>query len=306
MKDTSIAIISFGATALGLSIWALPAERDHPGLFSVSHDHQEPRELILEREFPLASGGQLDVDVADGDIVVTSHTGDGARVRVYLEARDMDWGQEAFDRMQFEATGSQDRVDIRARDPRLDRNDWRQHGFFTVTVEIDVPRAVHADVSTEDGDVRLAALTGRVNVASSDGDIAVEAVDGPEVVLQTDDGDVWVETLTAPRIEITTQDGDVHVGQATGELLASSGDGDITVTLTSAAATTLRTGDGDITIDIGTLGVEIDLSGEEVAVIPMSEFDGEYRNRWIRGTLRGGGPKITAETGDGSITLRAR
>ena len=306
MKDFSIAAISVGATALGLGVWGFSSLSTSTAIHVQHTDTGRiARELMLDRDIDLSAGGQLSIDVADGDVIVRSHDSDGARVRVYVEARDVAWGREVFDRMSFEVGESGNRATIDAQDPRIARDEWTEHRSLSVTVEVDVPRRVGAAVVTEDGDVRLGTLEGTVTVETMDGDIAIEQINGAEVTLRTHDGDIWAESLAAGTIGLYTGDGDVHVGEATGPVRATTSDGDITITLASAAETTLSTGDGDISIDLGSFGWELDLRGEEVAIAPAVGFEGQRREGWARGHMHGGGPKITASTGDGDVSVRS-
>ena len=249
------------------------------------------RELMLDRELDLSAGGQISIDVADGDVILRSHASDGARVRVYVETRDAAWGRVVFDRMSFEVGGSGSRATIEAQEPNIGRDEWQEHRSFSVTVEVDVPQQVSAEVVTKDGDVRLGTLEGTVTVETMDGDIAIDRLDGPEITLRTQDGDIWAESLRAEAIALFTSDGDLHVGEASGPVRATTSDGDITITLASAAETTLSSGDGDISINLGSFGSELDLRGEEVAIAPSAGFEGQRREGWARGQMHGGGPK---------------
>jgi hypothetical protein len=291
MKDFSIAAISVGATALGLGIWGF-SSLGFSLSPAISPHHPDTRrmarELMLDRELDLSAGGQISIDVADGDVILRSHASDGARVRIYVETRDATWGRAVFDRMSFEIDGSGSRATIKAQEPNIGRDEWQEHRSFSVTVEVDVPRQVSAEVVTQDGDVRLGTLEGTVTVETMDGDIAIDRLDGTEITLRTQDGDIWAESLRAGAIALFTSDGD------------------ITITLVSAAETTLSSGDGDISINVGSFGSELDLRGEEVAIAPSAGFEGQRREGWARGQMHGGGPKITASTGDGDVSVRSR
>ena len=303
MKDLSIAALSVGATALGLGIWGLSPITNAHSPHNSPQARQEARELLLDRELDISAGGQLDLDVGDGDVVVRAHDGNGARVRVYVTARDGDWGREVFRRMNFQVSASGNRASVEADNPHIDRDEWQAHRSFSVVVEVDVPRQLDVDIVTSDGDVTLTSLEGLINVETMDGDIGVEHLRGSEITLRSQDGDIWAESLTAPTIGLFTSDGDIRVSEADGGIRATTSDGDITVSLLSAATTVLRSGDGDISIRLGTFGSDIDLRGESV-VVPSSRFDGERRERWARGRLNGGGPTISAQTGDGDVVVR--
>jgi len=76
-------------------------------------------------------------------------------------------------------------------------------------LEIWVPKAMAADVSTHRGDPNVKSRTGNVKVSSSRGDITVEDVTG--------------------NVEIDQRKGDIHVSKVTGDVAVSARAGDTTV-----------------------------------------------------------------------------
>jgi hypothetical protein len=281
-----------------------------PGI-GADHEHkqsdQQARELMLDAEFDVRSDGTLSVDVPDGDVQVRSGSASRASVRVYVSARDMGWGREVFERMEFDARGGGENVSVRARSPNISSDDWRHNRGVGVTVEVTIPRGFSADISSSDGDIDIGSLDGRVELRTSDGDIHFGTLRGPDITIETSDGDVVGDMLEGGRAALETSDGDVDVTVAAGSVRISTSDGDIQLHLTNQAEVNLATGDGDITIYADpSLRADVELRGEDVDLASGFQLEGRIMRRGATGTLNGGGPLLVAETGDGSISIRHR
>jgi DUF4097 and DUF4098 domain-containing protein YvlB len=274
----------------------------------VAESPQRGRELMLEREFDVSSGGTLSVDVADADVTVRSGTTNDASVKVFMRARDRNWGRDLFDRMDFDVGLSGDEISVVARNPRIDRSEWQDNrGGVGFQVEVIVPSSYNAIISTGDGDLSMSDFEGEFDLETSDGDISVGTLTGL-LHLRTSDGDVSADGLAGATISVRTSDGDVRIGLLSGPGEISTSDGDIHVSIDRAADIKLRTGDGDITIYADeSLQADVDLSGEEVRLASgFSLVAGRISERGARGSLNGGGPTLRAHTGDGTISIREK
>jgi hypothetical protein len=270
-----------------------------------SDSDQRDRELMLDRTFDVRPGGQLSVDVADADVSVRVGTGRDATVKVFMSARDREWGRELFDRMDFEVNLRGVELNIDARNPRVERSEWRDNrGGAGFLVEITVPRSFNATIVTGDGDISMGDFDGDFDLTTSDGDITVGTLTG-SLQLRTSDGDVSAEGLAGESIAVRTSDGDIRIGALAGAAEISTSDGDIRVYIDRSNDISLRTGDGDITILAPeSLSADIDFSGESVRFGSVYSLDGRVTTNGARGSLNGGGPRLFAHTGDGTITLR--
>ena len=267
---------------------------------------QRGRMLMLERDFDVRAGGTLSVDVADADVTVRSGSANGASVRIFMSARDRDWGREVFDRMSFDVGLHGTEISVSADHPRYDRSEWRgDNRGVDFDVEISIPKSYNAIISTGDGDISMSDLDGDFDLETSDGDISVGKLTGT-LHLRTSDGDVSAEGLEGARIAVRTSDGDVRIGALTGAAEISTSDGDIDIYLDRAGDIRLRTGDGDITIYADpSIQADVDFSGGEVWM--ASGFvlsEGRLSESGARGVLNGGGPTLHAHTGDGTISIR--
>jgi hypothetical protein len=308
MKDRYVALLAVGGTLWGLGLWLATGVQPER-LSSHCCDHgsgdRQQEELILERSFELSPGGQLEMDVADADVQVTPGTGP-ATVKVYVMARDVDWGRELVDRMDFNISADGNMLIVEADQPNVARHEWREHrGGAGVEVRVSVPARFDADIRTGDGDVSLGDLEGRISVHTGDGDLSIGALSGPEIKLRTSDGDVSAAGLEAARIELHSSDGDVRVRRVAGALEASTGDGDISVWLAAAQEAQLLSGDGDITVyATPTLGFDLELSGETVSLSAGFQLDGTRGPGWVRGRVNGGGAPLRIRTSDGTVRFR--
>ena len=307
-----------GLLLLPLGIWwAVDGEDATMALSSVKTSHssqssqsqsgQWEREMVFQESFDVGSG-TLDVEVSDADVEIRSGSGRQVVVEGWVSARDLDWGREVFRRSDFRASRNGSTVSVDADDPRVESSEWRRNRGVGIIAIVTVPIQFNVRVSTSDGDVDVEAVRGNVEAQSSDGDIKIEEVTGGRIILETSDGDISVASLTGDDVRIETSDGDIDLRSMTGPLEATTSDGDIMVRLDGANNdVALRTGDGDITIYApATMQADVTLEGEDVEVSRGFALQGSMGRRVIRGTLNGGGGRVSARTGDGEIALRTR
>jgi hypothetical protein len=283
-----------------------------------------PNEIVYAETFEVSPGGTLRVEVPDADFDLRKGAAGTVRVEVRISGRDLERVRGLYEAMNFRAGAEGAGVSLDAQAP--DNFDWRALGGFSIDVRVDLPEEFNVNLRVADGDVRLESLRGKLDVESSDGDVHVGAVRGPEARIESSDGDINVGELVAPRIVIRSSDGDLHadvldggdtrlassdgdivVGSLSGAAAVATSDGDIRVTIESLGATTLETHDGDITIEApASLRAELSLSGDEVAVSASAGFEGQRSESRVEGRLNGGGPALSASSSDGSVRLIAR
>jgi len=269
-------------------------------------DDQWERERVFQETFDIGAGGTLNVDVRDADVEVRTGTSNQVVVEAWISARDLTWGREVFQRSEFRATRRDRTVHVEAEDPRVDSREWRRNRGVSIAAVITVPAQFNVLAVTGDGDIDIASIRGNLEVRTSDGDVTVEDVTGDNILIDTSDGDVRVMALSGREVRIETSDGDINLRSSQGPLTARTSDGDIVVRLDGENTdVTLSTGDGDITIFAPTtVRADVAFEGEDVEISQGFELRGTMGRRTIRGTLNGGGGRLSARTGDGEIALR--
>lgn len=327
MRDYKMIVLAVGSTAVGLGLMVASVLGDGSLLDRVKSlapfaAQELSYQTVVEQDLGLEPGGALRLNVPDADVRVTSAPGHG-RLSVEIGATDAAWAREVFDRMRFRAAGDGNVYTIHAEDPQVDGADWRRHGGIQLRIHVGVPEPVDISLTTGDGDVTVGSLEGEIHIQTGDGDVMVGDVlgavtirtgdgdvslgttRGPALLVQTGDGDIAIGGSEAERIELRTGDGDVALASAAGSVDAATNDGDVSIQLAQASPVSVRTGDGDIAIVVAeALGFDLDLTGADISVPQGMVMEGGATSGSARGTISGGGPLITAVTGDGSIVVK--
>ena len=282
-----------------------------------------PQEEVASWSFDAAPGGALTVEVSDADLDLRVGSSNAVEIRIFLASRDLDTARARFEKMNFRAEESSGTLSLSSEQVSVKWKNWRDVGF-SLRAEISIPERFDVDLVTDDGDVSVQRLEGRLRVRTADGDVALGRVVGPEATLVTSDGDIEVTELNCGTVEIKTSDGDISISDldgdelllrtgdgdiaiehASGALKASTGDGDIQVGLDRFEETSLTTGDGDVAISAASgFAAQLDLRASEV-VLRGFGFSGDRSEHEVRGTLNGGGPMLHVSSRDGTVVLNA-
>ena len=179
------------------------------------------------------------------------------------------------------------------------------------------------NVTTSGGDIDAGRLAGGVvKLTTSGGDIELGAVSGPEIVVRTSGGDIDAGKLDGDRVDVRTSGGDIALGGVTGrsivktsggdievgamdgELDASTSGGDIEVRMLKSATLSLSTTGGSIAIHgPSNLSANVDLRASEVALEGGIQFEGTKKKDVVDGRVNGGGPRISATSSGGDVSL---
>ena len=257
-----------------------------------------------ERDFPTAGRPALVLRADDAGVHVTTWDRPAVGIRVTTQGWTLGGRGVAVD-----ASQSGDRVLCEVREPHPVAS--FTFGQRSTLVEVRVPREADLDLTTGDGSITLAPLSGEVRARTGDGTIEADGLRG-QITLTTGDGRIRASALDGSlvarsgdggitlegrfdRLEVGTRDGRVTATADEGSRLAAewsleSGDGSLTlrVPATLRADLDLRTGDGGLTVDL-----------------PV-ETTGSLRRHVLFGRLNGGGPVLRMRSGDGSIRLEKR
>lgn len=278
--------------------------------------------IAKEARFDVGNSGALVVDVPDADVIIESGSSGEIAIEIEVASSNLERALDHFEEMEFSFDEEPGRIEINARAPRTHWN-WRG-STYAVTVRVSLPENFNIEVQTNDGDIDVQSVTGALHLKTSDGDIKLNKINSPRVLLDTSDGDILLGQLRAPDvqietsdgtieadglygddIDIRTSDGDIYIDALSGGLNAMTTDGDIRVQIDDLQRTTLRSGDGDITVIMATtLNANVDFHADDLVLRQVDlNFKGELSEHRARGKLNGGGPRLQASTRDGSLTL---
>lgn len=224
------------------------------------------------RTYAIEPGGTLEIVNANGQIHATAGEAGPVEVRAERELRthSVEQAQEQLRQVEMREDVSPDRVRIRSR--------WGDGGFgrrgrLEVTYRVRVPPGLTVSLETENGDVRLQNLSGRVTASTTNGGITGQGLSGA-VTAQTINGTVQID-------------------------LASVG-GDVTVSTTNGGVRLHLPGDAQATVEANCVNGGINVDER------LNLQTTETSRRRVVGVLNGGGPRISAATINGGVRIRAR
>ncbi len=174
--------------------------------------------------------------------------------------------------------------------------------------------------STSGGHITIKNSSENIRLTTSGGHITAESCSG-DITLSTSGGSLDLEGLSG-KIHATTSGGNVHGNGIKGELDAGTSGGNVNLDNISGDVEAHTSG-GNITVQVtepgqyiklhnsggrvdlqipGNKGYTLDLSGK-VKVGTLKNFSGDTGEDYMKGTLNGGGTKVTINSGDGRVNL---
>jgi hypothetical protein len=225
------------------------------------------------RTYTVQQGGTVEIVNVNGFIDASGGPGNQVEVRAERIVRDhgTENAEARLKELRMREDVSPGRVRVEAAPPR--RDGILDHSSLTVNYRITVPNGVAVMFKSDNGEIRLDSLAGRVTASSTNGAITGEALSGP-LALDTTNG--------AIRLELPAVGGDLKLATVNGGIRLDVG-ADVKATL-------------DATCVNGRITVDDDLELQSTETSP----------RRLAGTFNGGGPRIAASTVNGGIRIRAR
>jgi DUF4097 and DUF4098 domain-containing protein YvlB len=292
----------------------------------------------IEKNFALAPGGRLLVDIEAGSVSLTGTSGSECRVVITSSREDLD---EKLD-FSFEESAGEVRI-VAKRKGKSRYGSWNFKG--KLRVEIEVPERTEIDLDTSGGSLEVDSIVGDVRLDTSGGGIRVTRVRG-EVLADTSGGGITIQDVEGD-VKADTSGGGIHIENVNGEVRADTSGGGITlhdvtgdlVADTSGGSIKIRGAGGrveadtsggpidvefapgnseggslstsgggiTVTLDAGA-NLEIDAStsgGSVRSDLPIT-VRGEMDKRSIRGTLGGGGTTLKIRASGGGIRIQER
>lgn len=185
------------------------------------------------------------------------------------------------------------------------------HGFSgsgAVDYEIKVPDyVVVSNANTTNGEIELEGTKGPSELSTTNGKIKVEDVEG-NIKAHSTNGKIEIENAKG-FVTATTTNGRIEVkSEGIKDLTTTNGGIEAEIKKMEKEDINIRTTNGSITIALpGSINGELELSttngGIDLDGITL-EVIAQHKNKYIKGTMGKGGPKIGASTTNGSIKIR--
>jgi hypothetical protein len=294
----------------------------------------------FDRSFNVTGPVQLNLDNSSGSVNI--HRGGSDKVEVHARIKSSNWLGNADDQAQkilknppVEQSGNTIRI------YRPEPHDWFNH--VSINYDITVPEQTTVNSSTGSGSQTVASIKGPVSVKSGSGSVNVsdvgaqteattgsgsitlQSVNGPARV-QTGSGSVHAEGIAGP-FKVRTGSGGIDARlTAAGDVDAETGSGHITIENVNGGVTA-HAGSGSIKVDgrptsewnvhSGSGSIELRVPGDQGLDLyartssgsvnvdsPITLEGGQINKHEVRGKIRGGGTRLEATTGSGTIHIQ--
>ena len=157
-------------------------------------------------------------------------------------------------------------------------------------------------LTTSGGHIDAESCTGTITLTTSGGSLDLTGLSG-NIHATTSGGNVHGDKIKGELIA-GTSGGNVNLSNIAGDLEAHTSGGNITVQVTEPGKyITLHNSGGKVDLSVpGSKGYTLDLSGK-IKVGTLKNFSGNTGEDYMKGTLNGGGTKVTIDSGDGRVNL---
>ncbi|MBL4630231.1 MAG: DUF4097 family beta strand repeat protein [Paraglaciecola sp.] len=226
--------------------------------------------------FDVSLGGQLTIQTDKGSINIETH--DEATIKLKIKIED-----KKDNEFSYHYKLSNGNLTIIG---EIERK-YKSLKNSRVEFNLLIPKNYNVELDTSGGALSIEDLTGELNARTSGGSITVSHIIG-NVTLRTSGGSIKTDAVS-------------------GHLNAHTSGGSIKVTvdkqLTQDAK--LTTSGGSITAYlIPDIRLDISASTSGGRVKSDFEIDGKVKKMSVRGSINGGGPKLTLKTSGGSIKIK--
>ena len=267
----------------------------------------QPIEGAFERTLAVGSDTlHLDVSTGSGRIEVSAGEPGTARVVGRIRGRAGGWsgGNPAEVEARVRAIEADPPVSLDGDDLRVGHLDRSLRRRISISYEVVVPPNSTVHARTGSGALRVEGVAGVVEARSGSGRTRVADVGG-DVTARTGSGGIEIDAVGGD-VNARTGSGSIRIDGIDAALRARTGSGGIRVAGSPGSGWDLDTGSGSIGVDLpDDAAFEVDArtgSGSVRSDHPVT-MDGEARRGRLRGTVRGGGPRVTLRTGSGGITI---
>lgn len=306
--------LAFGLSLLITFLLILPASA-HAS--AAGTDRDDPYRV---EEFKISTPGELEVRTSGGHITVEASESNRIRVEMYArrngrELTPSDTDLEDFD---IEISQSGDKISAIAKRRGTGWN-WGRNNI-SISFVVYTPREMTTDLKTSgghieavglDGDQRLSTsgghlnminLKGTVDARTSGGHIDIQDFTG-KISARTSGGHIEVKRSEGT-LDLRTSGGHISLDELSGSVEASTSGGSINAKLTGIEEfASLKTSGGHVNVTVPEgIALELDLKGNRVTT-KLVNFSGEVEKDEVRGSINGGGPKLTARTSGGSVRV---
>jgi DUF4097 and DUF4098 domain-containing protein YvlB len=159
------------------------------------------------------------------------------------------------------------------------------------------------DLTTSGGNIDANNCTGKIRLSTSGGNVFLATMSG-DVTATTSGGDVRANDIKG-ELDTHTSGGNVNLAGLACNVTAGTSGGDVRVAVNEPGKfIKLSNSGGKIELELPAgKGYDFDLSGDKIKTEGLVNFSGKVEDDQLRGTVNGGGTKVTANAGGSKIVL---
>ena len=286
---------------------------------------QDREDAYRTEIFSTDSAPSVTVSTSGGFIEVHGHDSNEVRVDMVVRRGNRSLSPSDTDLDDFEITIRQDGDQIIASAERKGSGggmfNWFGGGStISVSFVVQAPQGSVVDGRTSGGSVSATNFTNTISLRTSGGSVTAESIRGTadlrtsggsmrltdvhgEVSAQTSGGSIRVDGLTGPA-ELQTSGGSIRLENASGAISARTSGGSIRAQMLEFENDLdLRTSGGSIRVQLPTTEhFDVDLRGSRVDMT-LNNFTGDSERNRVTGRMGDGGPKLSARTSGGTVSV---
>ncbi|MDX1671111.1 MAG: DUF4097 family beta strand repeat-containing protein, partial [Balneolaceae bacterium] len=273
-------------------------------------------------QFSFEGRGNLEVQTSGGHITVEGSKSNNVRVEMYVRKNGRYLTSADIDLDKYEIDISKSGNTVHAIARRKDRDNWRlwNNNNISISFKVYTPREISADLRTSGGHISVNGLDGNQNVRTSGGHLELMNLKGT-VEARTSGGHIEIADFSG-RMTARTSGGHINLAHAEGDIEVRTSGGHISLDNTSGTVSArtsggsinadlqsigryveLRTSGGHVKVNVpGGIGLDLDLKGSRVKT-KLQNFSGEVEHDEVQGSINGGGPRLTARTSGGTVSI---
>ena len=262
-------------------------------------------EYKLDKVFPIAADGTLNLKTDDADIRIIGSNRQDVHLRVFRSVTIK--GVFSSDEEDFKMDIEEIYGDLIIRELKRSRNTGLMiYSDMIYRITIEVPNTVSLKLRGDDDDYDIRSVHGMVKIDTEDGDVILDNCRGNKFDINIEDGDVEMSDAQGS-LWISLDDGDLTARNCQFEeveVRANDGNIRLETSLMTNGGYNLKTDDGNINLKIRGGGGEFEVRHDDGRVRASSDFElaysGDTRHQF---KLAGGKAKVFLRTNDGSVNL---
>ncbi|PKD43099.1 DUF4097 family beta strand repeat-containing protein [Rhodohalobacter barkolensis] len=285
---------------------------------------QNEQDAYRVETFSTSNAPSVDIKTSGGSITLHGHESNEVKVLMYVKRGRSFLSPSNTDLSDYEIevdiSQTGDHITASAKREGRFLNLFRGGNNVSISFEVYAPEGTSVEGNTSGGSVSAENIHNSLILNTSGGSITASNASG-NISLRTSGGSISLEDLsgsisaktsggsiTTDRVygtsDLSTSGGSVRISDSGGKLSASTSGGSIRADFSEFTDDIdLRTSGGSIRINIPpTEHFDLDLSATRVET-ELRNFTGRSERNSINGKIGNGGPKITARTSGGRITL---